>query len=235
MQGFNKDIEDLINGLYRPSIFYIPAVFFHNISEELKQKFKDYRVTNELAILKHTGDTCYVEQCIPSLELLSKKNSLENNLFQLFKFKDQLKRSSFKFILDNYIENVSACIYVYGWLQGHVTDAIESLTEDQKALFDLQYRLVEQHQESIEKSFVFKKPIETEHIKKVITTNPHIFKDRKFNQLLTDVGKEKDNQKQNTKNLLLTDLEADEYLLKTVFNVKFQDKTIKNINKTTIQ
>jgi hypothetical protein len=224
MQGFNKDIEGLINGLYRPSIFYIPAVLFPKISEELKQKFKDYRVTNELAILKQTGDTCYIEQCIPLIELLHKESSLENNLFQLHKFKDQLKQVSFKFILDNYMKHVSACTYVYSWLYDHVLDVIENLTEDQKQLFDLQYRLINKHQECLENAFLVEKPIAIEHIEELIATHTHIFKDRKFNELLTDINKEKDNSKQNNKKLLLTDLEADTYLLKTVFNVKFQDK-----------
>ncbi len=118
--GFNNDIEDLINALYRPSIFYIPTTLFPNISEKVKQEFLDYRVTNEVAILKVNGKTAYADKCIPTMELLGKSNCLENNLFQLHKFKDQLKKDSFDFIFENYLRNVSACEYVYDWLNDNI-------------------------------------------------------------------------------------------------------------------
>lgn len=221
MAVFNNDIEDLINGLYRPSIFYIPETFFSNISDEIKQGLIDYRVTNELAVLKQTGEIAYVENCIPVLELLNKANNLENNLFQLHRFRDNLKKDSFLFILDSYSKNVTACEFVYGWLFNNLGVAIEKVKEDHKNLFDLQHTLAKQHLEKLEQFFSIENTIGAEKIEDVIKSSYSIFTDKKFNEVIADPAKGKTNLKRKNKQSLLTESEADRFLLEKVFNVKF--------------
>ncbi|WP_372938682.1 hypothetical protein [Seonamhaeicola sp.] len=214
--NFNNDIQDLIMGLYRPSIFYIPSSLFPNASEKAKEGFKEFRVTDELAVLKITGDISYIENCIPTIELLNKQNNLDNNIFQLHKFQDQLKKDSFEFILNNYLKNVAACKYVYDWLKNNL-NSISNVNEEITNLFNLQYELTKQHIEKLQSLFLVTKPIENEKLENVIEHTSNIISDKKFNTVIKNIG----NKKYRRRKQKLTEKEVDVYLLQTVFQVDF--------------
>ncbi|GGZ67248.1 hypothetical protein [Algibacter mikhailovii] len=224
---FNDDITGFVNNLYRPSIFYVPESIIPNITEEMKQDLLTFGVTNTLVIIKANGEHKLYENCIPAIELLNKEKHLENNIFQLYKFKE-LQEDAFKYILDLYQKHVASYEYIYDWLLNNLEDNIKDATAEHKAHFQMQFTAIKSHAIKLTECFGHKKQADPKVVQESISS---VFGDIKIPKSVTGISKPtktKVKTPRKKKKVLISFEEADKYLLETVFKVNLKSKTPNN-------
>mgnify|MGYP000654571356 CR=1 FL=1 len=224
---FNDDITGLVNNLYRPSIFYVPESIIPNITEEMKQDLMTFGVTNTLVVIKANGEQKLYENCIPAIELLNKEKHLENNIFQLYKFKE-LQEDAFEYILGLYLKHVASYEYIYDWLLNNLDDNIEDATAEHKAHFQMQFAAIRTHGIKFTECFGQKKQPAPKLVQESISS---VSEDIKVLQTVTGISKPtktKVKTPRKKKKVLISFEEADKYLLETVFKVDFKSKTPNN-------
>lgn len=219
---FNNDIENLINGLYYPSIFYIPKVITKDFSETAKQELQDFGLFEDVGILKTDGTVESVKNDLYTMQLMGKKNRLENNFFQLLKFRDQLSLDAFNFIKNEYLRHAKACAQIYTWLYNNIGVETHCVTDSQKQWFELQKNEAAQHVENLRTKFSWIETFRRADFSKMDIKVPNLFKNKRYGEILNQSLKESTKKKpiQKTKTYKISDKEADEFLLQTVFNVK---------------
>jgi len=219
---FNNDLEDLINGLYRPSVFYVPQLFTENFTEEGKQDLLDLGLFDAVIILKQDGKLETFKSTLASTLLIGKDSILNNNFFQLLKFRDNLANDSFYFIKNEYLRHVEASVILYTWLLDHIGIETECVNETQKVWFEFQKNAAVQHCEKIKAKFTPLEAMKRIDFSKMDITIPNPFKEKRFSSILkTSVDNiRKTTSAPRTKSYKISNQEADEYLLETVFNVK---------------
>ena len=227
--GSSDDMEGLLKRIYQPTVFYLPYELFPTLSVKAKKDLEAYGIFEDLGILKSDGDVSSINQKGNGFELYRKNVVLEANLFQLLEMKERLKSQSFGFLLEKYLSNVNAWIYAYNWLRLNLVKQIPQATESNIAMFEYQKVVMENHLTSLKQYFEFKP--QSNPTKKEIA---NILLDNKEtlpldNVLIDDIvaatkgigSVEKHKPiKKVEKKLLLTEKQADDYLLKTVFNLK---------------
>lgn len=218
-----NDLSLLVEGIYRPSILYIPNSLFPDTTPEQEMELLEYRVVNDICILKENGDTAYSDKCIPSLEMFNKRAILENNFYQLLKLKDSLSHETFRYLLNEYNKNVHACKQVYGWLVDNMDYYLNSVAKEELELFKLQYSLIIGHMDKVIN--VFGNEITEQQPNSAISEiNTSIFIDNQLNELvkLDNLSKtRKVKEMGSKKSYVPSNSEVDKYLLETVFNVDF--------------
>ena len=219
--AFNNDLENLIEGLFRPSIFYVPKILCADFSEKTKQELVDLGFFECPIILKADGVVGTVRNRFDELPMLKKTNMLDNNFFQLLKFRDQLSQDSFRFIKNEYLKYVSACLYIYTWLCDNIEIETDCVDDVQKKLFKHQKVAVEEHEEKLKAKFSFIEEFKLRDFSKMPIKVPNLFKDKNYGKLLSDTLKKgkKVKKAQKPKTYKISEGEADEYLLRTVFGV----------------
>lgn len=213
----SNDLDHLVQGIYRPSIFYLPTSLFPDITTEQERELLEYRVVNDICILKENGDTSYADKCVPVIEMLNKSAILENNFYQLLKFNDSLSRETFSYLLNEYNKNTQACKQVYHWLLEHINNSIGPIAKEELELFKLQLSLITGHIEKVLNRFgkeMIDRKLNNGAAEFVINTS--IFNKGQDNEIL------KLNSLRNTKTKkasMPSNSEVDKFLLETVFNV----------------
>ena len=227
--GTSKEMEELLKRIYLPTVFYFPHELFPNISLETKKNLEAYHFFEDMGILKNDGKVSSINQVINSLELYKKDVILESNLFQLLEMKERLKMKSFGFLLDSYLVNVQAWMYAYNWLFENLEKQIPQVTETYMSLFEYQKVVLTKHWADLKLHFelnIHRESTKTEMVD-VLLEHKNTFP---LGESLIDdmieastANKQIEKQKQYKKahkKLLLTEEEADEYLLKSIFKIK---------------
>ncbi|MDO7173906.1 hypothetical protein [Mariniflexile sp. AS56] len=223
------EMEALLNRIYLPTVFYFPHELFPNLSPETKKVLEEYHFFEELGVLKADGEVSSLNQGIHSLELFKKDTILESNLFELLETKERLKSQSFGVLLERYLLNVKAWIFAYKWLHENFSKQIPKDSDNYLPLFEYQSVVLEKHLTSLKQYFKFDDQggLGSNELADVLLENKAVFplnktvvddiveasKGVKQLETLNPVKKQK-------KPLLLTNSQADDFLLKTVFNIR---------------
>ena len=224
----SKEMESLLKRIYMPSVFYFPYELFPNLSPEIIKELEDYKFFEDFGVLKANGEVGLLRRPTNTLEIFKKSEILEGNIFQLLEMKERLKEPSFNFLLEKYISNVKVWIYVYKWLFDNIDKQILESDKKQKSLFEYHCVILTNHLEQLNLKFHFKSnEITTADIVGVLANDNKILPldQSLFQNLQEGVKKEElintkhKVSKQTKKHLLLSEKQADSYLLKTVFNV----------------
>ncbi|MBD0825516.1 hypothetical protein [Aestuariibaculum marinum] len=221
-----NDLEVLVQGIYRPSLFYIPNNIFPDLTEEQEKEFNDYRVINAVGVLKVNGDTTYSDKCSPTVELLSKPTQLENNVYQLQKLRDELSKETFDYLLGEYQKHILTCKYVYDWLLNNTNEAINEVTKEEFGLLKLQLDWIGSHIDKIQAIFCLDRKQTEETPEELSELPPSVFNNKVYNDILKKENLSKDKPtkvKRSNKANLPSEQEVDAYLLETVFNVNFKE------------
>ncbi|WP_418602806.1 hypothetical protein [Hwangdonia sp.] len=227
-----KEMEALLKRIYMPSVFYFPKALFPNLSAETKKMLMEYRFFEDIGIIKTNEDIRSLRIPTNALEIYKKDNVLEGNLFQLLEMKDRLGRESFRFLFDKYLSNVKAWIFGYKRLLENFDSCMPKTSKNKKIFFEYQCRALDDHLIKLNQKFQFNfKNTKTTNLIDVLSKHKSVFP---FNKSIhhslirsiekNDNEKERETKKPIKKQLLLTEKEADEFLLKTVFNVKTDHK-----------
>lgn len=223
-----KEMESLLKRIYMPTVFYFPKALFPNLSPETKKELKEYHFFEDLGIIKSNGEVGPLKKAFNALEIYKKDGVLEVNIFQLLEMKDRLNGEAFYFLLDKYLSHVKSWVYAYNWLLENFDKQIPKTSKNQKPLFEHQCTILDNHLAKLNQKFQFNfnntSAINLVDVlsknKSVFPFNKSIYDSLKGSVKKIDVDHQNKTTKQNKKQLLLTEKEADEFLLKTVFNMK---------------
>lgn len=224
----SKDMEELLKRIYMPSVFYFPKALFPDLTPKAKKELDEYHFFEDLGVLKVDGDVGSLKKLTNTLEISKKDNVLEGNIFQLLELKERLKQESFRFLLEKYISHVKTWIYAYKWLLDNFDKQIPETDKNQKSLFEYQCVVLDDHLTKLTQKFQFNiNRTERVDLVEVLKDNNRILPQNQplYNNLIQGVkegreSKKQQSEKQTKKQILLTEYQADDFLLKTVFNVK---------------
>lgn len=224
----SKEMEELLKRIYMPSVFYFPIELFPDLSTETKKELDKYQFFEELGILKANGEVEPLKRAANTLEIGKKDGVLEANVFQLLETKERLKRESFVFLLDRYLSYVKTWIYAYNWLLSNFDKQFTETDKKLKSLFEYQCVVLDNHLKILNQKFQFNySNTPTTNLVDILSKNKEMLplgqslnNDLKGSVKKVEVKADQKSVKQNKKKLLLTEKQADDFLLKTVFNVQ---------------
>lgn len=226
--GASNEMEGLLERIYMPSVFYFPKELFPELSPEAKKTLEEHRFFEDLGILRADGDVGSLKKVANTLEIAKKGDILDGNVFQLLEMKGRLKAGPFGFLFDKYLSNVKTWARAYKWLLENFERQIFEADENQKSYFEYQCMILDEHLIKLNQKFRFDFNVTAmadlvdvlSQGKKTLPLGRPL-----FNDIIKGVHRVEENKKhkpvkQHKKQVLLTNEEADGYLLKTVFNVR---------------
>jgi len=166
--------------------------------------------------------------------LLNKRTSLEDNIFQLLKMKKEIEAFEFDYVLEKYFHQLEFSFFVVNWLEVNLSfynkDRIDI---NIIGAFSIQNGYFEKHYETVLKHFYDPKKITLKESFTVLELVKNYIPDlisrygpiNSEEKLIEETIDEENNiskissSKKIKKKPLVTDEDAEEFLLETVFNI----------------
>ncbi len=220
-------IPNLITELY----FFIPEKEIRpDIVEEMTAITK-YIHLNKVYVLDHHKGPIEYSKERNAIDTTLKGNKLEKNIFTLLEKKGNTKPHEFNYVLNKYFELVSVLFYITDWMNAHADEHVTTVICP-NGLLHLQFFNFKKHFETIIKefypseeaipqgSFNAHKMIETyfSDISKGFKPIATIVVDKPMSLNLPNNTQKATIIK--TKKPLLTEVEAEKLLLKTIFGIE---------------
>ncbi|OUR90914.1 hypothetical protein A9Q87_13340 [Flavobacteriales bacterium 34_180_T64] len=208
------------DNLTRWYLFYVP--------DTLKEHSKTIAMLSSITPEHYNTVAYFEEEFKNSIDLeqldhgkiITKGTILDQNMFTLFEAKETYDASQFKFLIEKYKEFLDTHCYITKWLYDNLPKFIKETPEDVINLFRIQYLAFEKHQNKFYDHFNLSpaKLIEEEIKKRISDPNFKI----KVPNLFDAKPENTPQKKQIKKTVLITEEEADLFLLNTVFNVPLE-------------
>ncbi|MBP94226.1 MAG: hypothetical protein CMC55_08935 [Flavobacteriaceae bacterium] len=230
-ETFNQIYEDMTKRLYVPMVFYIPRRIWNQFDKE-KWNDKEYNnLFDKVVLIKPDGSNALLNNEQSSHHIMIKKERLDLNTFKLLEIQGDLDTRQFDFILNKYITQLDFIKRISMWMFENVQKDIESLKQETYLSFQLQQKAIIEHWKYVKENFVGITQINK-------TTNEIVLnkKDFKsFKEFMNPSGifpsatqtkskaREEDlkpQKQKKVKKILVTEEEATDFLLRTVFNMK---------------
>lgn len=219
----HKEMDD---SFLKAFIFYISSSFFEQDQKAVAEML-EYRVVDAVILAKANGEYKDIGKRICSLEVLGKRNILEQNRFQLLDAKDKLGDYQYKTLLESYLARLNFFTYISDWMTTNLPNQNFTVTKEQSKAFELQSSLFKIHRDQI----YFDANIVNGNSQ---SKQQHAFDNLKkdysavFEQLKTEFFRKKGVTEHQLKAIspevvkgkkqkLITEQEAEDYLLKTIF------------------
>lgn len=227
-----KEFQELRSNLYKPLLLFVPTKIFPKNALEFVAKEIQDQLFDVLMLIKEDGAAYKIENEPILYTILQKKTLLEAAVFKIFEIKGQLKAQQFDFFIQRYLTEVDAYLFITEWLYSNrmLCKEIKNTEVDQSLAY--QYEYLKQHLEDLKQHCLeVKKPIEKEStaildfIKNDIPELKTLLSSKQLNLKETEkepqvpTSKIKTAKKKKQKPSRMSAQEAEEYLLKTVFNV----------------
>lgn len=216
----NSILEKLLQKINRKIIFYVPKKLFESIAVVDLNVYDEIGLTSNLIIIKEDGKIESINTGLEGFLLLSKEKDLKSNCFELLKMKGEIEGKAMSYLLDNYYKELDTYITLSNYVNKNAKkEALNYVAHIQSAL-NLQHQVLVEHKKELRGHFGhWKALVDLERI--FGSTKPKL-KDR-----LKDKGKINNTKITGSKKVLekgkkppiITNDEADTYLLTSVFNV----------------
>ncbi len=224
----------LQRNLYKSLIFFIPESIVPVEKKESLEVKKLQPILNTVIVIDKEGRDRSLDQNPDLLQLFGKTSQLDENMFLLLEEEERLTSNQFNFLIKKYSEQINVFVYVSNWLNENLELYIAKVDDKVKAYFVLQKTAFQNHKELLHQNYSLNvipqpKPQEViEHIENTFNGFDK-FKTIKEDKEPTSRPVLKNPKK---KPILITDEQAEDFLLRTVFNVNIQktDKDHNNIH-----
>jgi len=246
-QSLDDFYDALIEVLIHEIVFYVPKELIPEKDVAEINRIIGVDPFNELVVIDfYSRGRFKYEQGAYKPLLIAKHASLEKNLFKLLQKKSEIAPFEFEYILDKYIEQVEFYHFITSWLFNHLALYIENKVNIEiQGDFQLQYNYYKKHLADLVKHFypsndykfregydvmeilefylpdllarVGKEKKET--IDKIASSNTEIIEDEnstKTNEVKGIKGKVKRRKKEP----LISEKDAENFILESVFNVR---------------
>lgn len=241
-QSLETFFDKLVEVLFKDVGFYIPSTLIPaNLLKDLNDKIPD-GFLDQLSILDIPDGFGIFEIEKFNDRLILKRTLLEKNIFKLLKKKKELDAVEFHYILDKYLDQVEFYCAIVNWLSINLSVYHKNeINVHTIGSFELQNEFYKSHFIELTDLFYSSEPIQLKEyydlseLLKVFFSDLIARYDKASNELLLksdielsqhEIKEDENTSKKETKtkkNLkkepLVSDQEAEEFLLKTVFNV----------------
>lgn len=233
-----NQFEDILKKLYQnmllASILYFPKQFFEtaNLDWTLSTGLNLMDYSNKVLVFEKNGNVYFVEDELPYLEVLKKRLLLDDNILFLLNLKEKQSNESFDFIIEKYLGHLNLFVSISSWLLEHVANDVATLSDNCLSSFKVQHEIFSGHSMDIIRrfpktlsvyknaTFILKKDDGLSAMKTIM--NPERLESVVRNQNLKYKKEDRKSYinelRQNAKT------EAEDYLLKHVFNVAIENK-----------
>ena len=219
--GLEKKHKALLENLYKLFIFYVPESI---VPEEKKESIEAKNLEpflNAIIFVDGKGLDRGLDQNPNLLELFGKNSRLDENMFLLLDEKERLTSAQFNFLIKKYSEQMNVFVYVSNWLNENLELYIAMVDDKIRAYFALQKMAFQNHKALLHQNFILNaipQPKPQKVIDQIETTL------KALDQFKTIKEKKQPTSKLPTKKLkkesiLITKEQAEDFLLRTVFNV----------------
>ncbi|MBC8769360.1 hypothetical protein H4O18_15290 [Arenibacter sp. BSSL-BM3] len=217
--------NDLRNNLYRPLLFFIPKSLVPESKKEFLDSPEFARFFNTPAIIEKSGESFELKSNPNHVQILEKPSILVGNNFLLSDQKAALNSFQFSVLLEKYLEQLKFYNTIASWMALHIKEHCE-IEENILEYFELQDTFFQHHLGEINAIFNVNVIPNTdpkdalEYIEKDLPAFKKLFQTKESNhpeQNLDNLPKQKNKRKPRP--VLVTEEEARNFLLKSVFNV----------------
>ncbi|GGG32268.1 hypothetical protein [Bizionia arctica] len=223
--------DEIAKRLYIPMIFYIPRRIWNQFD---KEKWEDKifdNVFDKVVIVKPDGSDILLEDAPSYFHLLIKKERLDKSTFKLLNLQPDLEEKQFNFLLNKYCLQLDFFRRVSKWMVENIQQDVKEINNEILMSFELQQTTFEEHWQYIQENFVDAPKIKEIKADSILSTKDF----ESFQDLMKPTGilsrtidVEVKNEKvvlkpkrsKKEKKILVTEEEATDFLLKTVFNMK---------------
>ena len=220
-------VEILMHRLYRPMLFYIPHSLMPDLSKEAREEMDEREFFNTLVLFETNGEIAPFKLGPKTMYIYGRESQLKANLIDLLEMRSNMSREAFRVILNDYQSMTLVYEHMFEYLHKNYLKDVMKGTRLEKDLLRYQLNNMRNHTASITESFrSYKTNIEPEIAGKLVsvelpempTTSSHgEYVNAQFRKTLLNTI---DKIKPNTKKLpIISDSEADLFLLRTVFGV----------------
>jgi hypothetical protein len=223
--------NDITQRLYVPLVFYFPRKCWNLLG---KDKWDDEiydDVFDKVILIKKDGSETLVNNELSSSHLGLKHEFLDKNTFKLLEIHKSLDDQQFNFVLNKYLTQLDFCRRMSKWMLENVQNDIKGLNKEAILSFELQQKSFQDHWKYVQGSFVNVPTIDTKSNKKglsesdlksiqeLIKPSGLLSNATKENPIREEVSNITDKPKKEKK-VLVTEEEATDFLLRTVFNME---------------
>ena len=247
-QSLNEFYNELVQVLIDDVGYYIPSEIIPEHLVNQVYSIGSYGFFDEMLVLDPEKGLLVFEAEEFNLKLFDKHTLLEKNLFKLLRKKSGIELDEFNYILDKYFRQVEFYFSITNWLNVHLelynSDKIDI---DISGSFQLQYSYYKKHFEDLIDQFYVGKEIFLKEIYPIDELMENHFPDllaryslasansiKKEEAEITEeyickteeveLKSKKSNIKKKIK-VYITENEADEFVLKSVFNISGLNST----------
>lgn len=217
--------NDLRNNLYRPLLFFIPKSLIPESKKELLDSPEFARFFNTPVIIEKSGGSYELKSNPNHVQILEKPSILVGNIFLLSDQKVALDPFRFNVLLEKYCEQLKFCNTIAGWMADHIGEHCE-IDTDILEYFVLQNTFLQHHLHEINVKFQVHVIAGTdpnnalEQIEKDLPSLKRLFHINESTLVENDSDdRPKQYKKRKPKPVLLTDEDARNFLLKSVFDI----------------
>ena len=214
-----KVFKELWQNLYKPFVFYIPK----RLMPELDNK----DALDMVILIDNQGFDSELKDQLCNHVILGKSMVLNENIFKLIDLNERLKEKQFQFFLEKYLEHVNFVVYISNWMYEHLQQDIKDLQEDTIQAFESQVNVFKRHVEDLRTHIII-----PDQVLSSKTVNVSEFIERDLLDIKKALNINEDSSSQIPKKVieelpikpkkilpLLTDEEAEIFLLETVFKI----------------
>jgi len=219
-----ETFEKLRLNLYKPLIFYIPRSIIPDDKKEYFEapRFKNY--FNTVVIINQKGRDYELKDEASLYYIMLKQAKLDENIFILLNEKETLNENQFDFLLKKYLIQINFYVLISEWFNRNIALHIDNLSDEVKNSFQLQYDVFIDHLNHLKSNYFIKEKTTQKQDIDVVKLIEDEFPE--LNKILNHKSKTESN-KNEFKNIakakkemsIITNQEAEDFLLKTVFKV----------------
>mgnify|MGYP000091332129 CR=1 FL=1 len=217
----DKLFTELWKNLYKSFVFYIPSRLLPDLEHN--------KALNTVVLIDSKGfDSELLNDESSHYQILGKAMILNDNIFKLIDQSERLPKHKFDFFLEKYLEHVNFVLYVSNWMENNIEIDISDLREETKKSFKSQTQVFLKHVEDLKSHIILpNKSLEKQKvnvlkfiendltdIKNVLNLNSV-----KPNDSVENVAT-KTSIKNKNKLPLITEEDAEDFLLETVFQIR---------------
>lgn len=220
------------DNLTKSYIFYLPDSLMKSFEQMSILKSIPADAFNQLGVIDSNQKISLDYKKVDFISMMNKVGILDENMYTLFQAKEDLKDIQFNFLIEKYIDFLDSHCFLTGWMYSNISSFITPVSEETINLFRMQSEFLEQHYTKVRKHFNLDPKGRELNVKSIVDHYKEKFNDAKFsvkvpskipNVPIKETIQTKPRAKKK-KPVLITDEDADRFLLETVFHVKFRNE-----------
>ncbi len=213
-------MQDLILSIRRPFIVYLPSNLIELMDKQSIGEFENSNLIDHLIFYDGKGKPHDINFGFDNLEIMNRERILKSNLFQLLDLENTLSDKTFKFLLDEYKVSLNTWYNFALLCRDDAKNKAKNYFDGIQFYLDIQFNAINDHRKEIMVKFgSVNKEFNINGLKKFLEKENNFLDSNVQHVSKVDLSL---TEKQNKKPLLLSDVEADNYLLKHVFHLKIK-------------